>query len=68
VVCITVRMIRKPCPNVGYLPSFWIKLRMLSAPAVNTVLAQHYPVRTWQALTICFQRHSLCIRVRTDTI
>ena len=31
--------------GAGYLPSFWIKLRMLSAPAVNTVLARHYPVR-----------------------
>lgn len=28
----------------GYLPACWIKLRMLKIPAVNSVLAQHWPV------------------------
>ena len=31
--------------RAGYLPSFWIKLRMLNAPAINSVLARQYPVR-----------------------
>ena len=30
--------------RAGYLPSYWIKLRMLAAPAVNSAIAQHYPV------------------------
>lgn len=28
----------------GYLPSYWIKLRLLRAPAINSAIAQHYPV------------------------
>lgn len=28
----------------GYLPSYWIKLRMLAAPAVSSNLARQYPV------------------------
>ena len=31
--------------HAGYLPSFWIKLRLLSAPAVNSAVAHSWPVR-----------------------
>jgi len=32
--------------HAGYLPSYWIKLRLLRAPAINSTIAQHYPVST----------------------
>lgn len=28
----------------GFLPSFWVKLRMLTAPAVNSIFATKWPV------------------------
>lgn len=30
--------------TAGYLPSFWVKLRLLSAPAANTTALQQWPV------------------------
>lgn len=32
--------------NAGYLPSFWVKLRLLSAPAINTRMVHDWPVRS----------------------
>ena len=32
----------------GYLPSFWIKLRVLSAPAINSTALHGWPVGTHQ--------------------
>lgn len=28
----------------GLMPSFWVKLRLLAVPAVNTTMATHWPV------------------------
>ena len=40
-----------PLP-AGYLPSFWIKLRMLSAPAINSTAVHGWPVSPTESLTI----------------
>lgn len=37
----------------GYLPSFWVKLRVLAVPALNSTAVHHWPVR-WK----------LCLRSR----
>jgi hypothetical protein len=38
----------------GYLPSFWIKLRLLSAPAVNSTLLHQWPVRPFVCVIYTF--------------
>lgn len=39
----------------GYLPSFWIKLRLMGAPALNSTVVHGWPV----GLYLKFRKHSL---------
>lgn len=36
---------------LGYLPSFWVRLRALNGPVAKSVIARHSPVLGWAALS-----------------
>lgn len=38
--------------RAGYLPSFWIKLRVLSAPAITSTAVHSWPVRLCKHLSL----------------
>lgn len=48
----------------GYLPSFWIKLRVLSAPAINSTALHAWPVCFWDREWFLFRHDSYTSHAR----
>ena len=49
----------------GYLPSFWVKLRVLAVPALNSTAVHNWPVRSHPHLRSC---HRVCTALPVQTL